>query len=267
MTPDKFVKDAVRTESRIDYVNVNHEAFTALAKAIIALGNVLDAMKKNTFYGKPFDKNTIGAYFQRARESIEDLEARHWHGFGLADNYDIRAARVNTRIFHSVVGVVTEAVELLEAINLDNEEVDDVNLREEFGDLAWYIAIGLDETNSSFEQVLEKVIAKLKARYPDKFTSDNAINRDLVKERAILEGKCVNSPEDSGNTDIIEEISRRGLEAYEKFGEQLTKDLNDTFVYLDETGAPCKRCGGLGSLFNIMSTSDHIPCPDCNPTT
>ena len=39
------------------------------------------------------------------------------------------------------------------------------------------------------EEVWERNIAKLKARYGDKFSSDRAINRDLETERTILEGK------------------------------------------------------------------------------
>ena len=37
--------------------------------------------------------------------------------------------------------------------------------------------------------VRAKIIAKLKSRYGDKFNSEGAINRDLTKEREILEGK------------------------------------------------------------------------------
>jgi len=39
------------------------------------------------------------------------------------------------------------------------------------------------------EDVLDTNIAKLKARYGEKFSSERAINRDLDKERTILEGK------------------------------------------------------------------------------
>ena len=39
---------------------------------------------------------------------------------------------------------------------------------------------------------LERYIEELTARYPDKFTSDDAINRDLATERQILEGKTPN---------------------------------------------------------------------------
>ena len=39
----------------------------------------------------------------------------------------------------------------------------------------------------SIESILDTNIAKLKARYGDKFTSEMAINRNLEKERTILE--------------------------------------------------------------------------------
>ena len=43
--------------------------------------------------------------------------------------------------------------------------------------------------NTNIGDILDKNIAKLKARYGDKFSSDRAINRDLETERTILEGK------------------------------------------------------------------------------
>lgn len=39
----------------------------------------------------------------------------------------------------------------------------------------------------SLEEFMEKVITKLKLRYPDSFTEKNAINRNHAKEREILE--------------------------------------------------------------------------------
>jgi ribosomal protein S17E len=45
----------------------------------------------------------------------------------------------------------------------------------------------LDELNSTFEEEQDRVIRKLKARYPDKFTNENANNRDLITERKVLE--------------------------------------------------------------------------------
>jgi len=53
----------------------------------------------------------------------------------------------------------------------------------------WYIAILLRQFGGEgiFEEILETNINKLKARYPDKFSSELAMNRDLDKERNILE--------------------------------------------------------------------------------
>ena len=42
--------------------------------------------------------------------------------------------------------------------------------------------------NTNVSDILDKNIAKLKARYGEKFSSDRAINRDLETERTILEG-------------------------------------------------------------------------------
>ena len=57
----------------------------------------------------------------------------------------------------------------------------------EFGDIDWYKAIAFDAWNVDPESPLNAVINKLKLRYPEKFTSSAAINRDLSKERETLE--------------------------------------------------------------------------------
>jgi hypothetical protein len=62
-----------------------------------------------------------------------------------------------------------------------------INIAEEFGDIDWYKAIGVDELNINWVTILDTVISKLKTRYPDAFTSEDAINRDLDKERKVLD--------------------------------------------------------------------------------
>lgn len=185
MTPDQFVKDAVRTESRIEKVTLNPEVFEAITDGMIAFGNMLDAIKKHTFYKKPYDVNKISCQLDTVGNSISNLNQSFKFEWPLPQNE--QPTEYNTRIFHAVIGIATEAVELLEA--LQRGELDEVNLREEFGDLLWYIAIGVDESGGNLDHVMDRVIAKLRARFPDKFDSEQAINRDLEKERAILEGK------------------------------------------------------------------------------
>jgi len=38
------------------------------------------------------------------------------------------------------------------------------------------------------ETVMEKNVAKLKTRYPEKFTDENAVNRDPAKEKQAMDG-------------------------------------------------------------------------------
>jgi NTP pyrophosphatase (non-canonical NTP hydrolase) len=190
MTPDQFVLDAIRTESKIKTIDLNHNFVVDLIAIIINLGTILDQVKKNTFYKKPFD---IGKVSKLLRESVINIDGliNDVENGDFSNETAKRNHVVNTRLFHSIVGLTTEAIELLEALgpSLNKKDIDIVNIREEFGDIMWYLAIGIDETGGDFNAVMETVIAKLRARFPDKFTNDNAINRDLIKERLILEGK------------------------------------------------------------------------------
>lgn len=96
----------------------------------------------------------------------------------------------NQRLLHSGIGLATEAGEFLDALKKHvfyGKDLDTVNLREEMGDVFWYCAIIADELGVDFSEVMERNIAKLKARYGEKFSEDRANERDLGTEREILE--------------------------------------------------------------------------------
>ena len=67
------------------------------------------------------------------------------------------------------------------------KELDLTNITEECGDLFWYLAEVLTSIDVKFIDVMQKNIDKLRARYPEEFTQQDALNRDLVKEREVLE--------------------------------------------------------------------------------
>ena len=93
-------------------------------------------------------------------------------------------------LLHAAMGLTTESGEFMDAIKKHlfyGKPLDKVNLKEEIGDVLWYCALALHSLDSSFEEVMATNIAKLKARYPDKFEESQALNRDLDKERSILE--------------------------------------------------------------------------------
>lgn len=84
---------------------------------------------------------------------------RTWSGIG--DNIE-----------HCAYGMVTEAVENLDMLKKHKfygREFNMVNLKEEVGDLLYYIHILLDEINYSIEDCMDDNIKKLSKRYPDKF--------------------------------------------------------------------------------------------------
>ena len=98
----------------------------------------------------------------------------------------------NERLLHAGIGMVTEAGEFIDALKkaiFYGSELDRVNLREELGDMTWYLSMAISELGTTYEEVMDINIAKLKARYPEKFTLDKASNRDLSAEREILERK------------------------------------------------------------------------------
>jgi len=93
-------------------------------------------------------------------------------------------------LVHASMGLVTEAGEFQDMLKKHiyyGRELDTVNLKEEIGDLLWYCAIALNALDADFESVMQTNIDKLKARYPEKFTEEAATNRNLLKEREILE--------------------------------------------------------------------------------
>ena len=99
---------------------------------------------------------------------------------------------VTARLEHAVMGIVTEAGELMDQIKhtkIYGHKLDKVNMKEEAGDVMWYLALLARELNSSFEEMWERNIRKLEKRYPKKFTSERAKreNRELSKEREELE--------------------------------------------------------------------------------
>lgn len=188
MTTDlnQFVQDAIRTESTIEKIEVNPALLLNVMFISIAAGNMLDQIKKHVFYGKDYSPEMfIGAFagiisaLDQLKPAIEGLQRNP----GADSNEE--EFNVDPRLFHAIIGIATEATELLEALDGD---MDLVNIQEELGDLNWYQAIAIDSIEgASFDNVLDTVINKLKERYPEKFTSEDAINRDLDNERQTLE--------------------------------------------------------------------------------
>lgn len=107
--------------------------------------------------------------------------------------YDLITTRLSTqriRLLHGAMGLCTEAGEiqdLLKRTFFYGKTFDPINLREELGDMLWYVALICNAMDWSLEQIMQQNLAKLQARYPEQFTDHHAVNRDLTAERAVLE--------------------------------------------------------------------------------
>lgn len=99
-----------------------------------------------------------------------------------------------TRLSHAVLGLTGEVGELAGAIERwlhYGKELDRVNIAEEVGDSLWYLALACNALGISMEDVMSTNIAKLRKRYPEKYTNECAAeeNRDRAAEREVLEGR------------------------------------------------------------------------------
>ena len=177
--PFDFVSEAHVTVSDKYYgelVGLHH--FGTVAAKCIEAAEELDAIKKTLFYGRE-----CGVPAPSGNE-----ETMHNAFVWLSQGTDKDAEAKN--VIHAIIGKVTEAGELLEALAkclVEGANFDEVNVIEETGDGLWYDAILLRALGSSFEETQRINIAKLRQRFPDKFAEYDANNRDLFEERKILE--------------------------------------------------------------------------------
>jgi hypothetical protein len=71
----QFIKDALRTESRIDVVKFNHLTLLRAFNAVELSTNILDAVKKSVFYAKPLPNTLEG---DLTRLSIATHKLQHY---------------------------------------------------------------------------------------------------------------------------------------------------------------------------------------------
>jgi len=124
---------------------------------------------------------------QEYNEAARQTDTRDYQGVAT------RVVEAHTlMILHALMGITTECGELMDQLKkhlIYAKPLDLVNIMEEDGDLRWYLALLEFACNYTADQSQERNIEKLRARFPNKFTEFDALNRNLNIERKILEGK------------------------------------------------------------------------------
>lgn len=128
----------------------------------------LDQVKKALFYGRENLMHTHGRY----------------------DEHVLDVLAVDKDITHAILGVATESAELVEHLErpmMDRLGLDRAKVIDEAGDILWYLALLFRSLGVTFEEVADLNIAKLSARFPEKFTNEQANVRDLEKEARVFQ--------------------------------------------------------------------------------
>lgn len=145
----------------------------------------LDKVKKYMFYGREDQGLSMACAMGK------QLHPNDSHDVDFEALVPGKSREEAIRIFHGIIGIITEAGELARALGealAENKALDLVNVKEEIGDGFWYDAAILRVMGITFEDVQKVNIAKLRARFPNKFDAHDANNRNLERERGILEG-------------------------------------------------------------------------------
>ena len=174
------------------------------------LGEAVDILKKTFAYKKPLDKVHLGeeladtVWYCAGVETINKLpgivipfdeEAIAW--VENIKNQTITYIKKNIRVRSSSV-----ETECLGIILANKGAVDSTNRGATLAVVG--ICMGICEVlNIDFWQALTNNISKLQVRYPEKFTEEAALNRDLAAERAELEkvSDCPDNVDYSETTD------------------------------------------------------------------
>ena len=85
-------------------------------------------------------------------------------------------------LINSVMGLCGESGEVIDLVKKHVSHGHPLNrekLIDELGDVAWYLAECADAIGVTLEEVLAHNIEKLKKRYPEGFSTERSINREV----------------------------------------------------------------------------------------
>lgn len=175
-----YQQQALRTEAPADEACKQRllKAYYSLDDILLetaGIGYEVDRLKRHIYYGKVDEDLTdnflpthpVGEKAERIKQMV--------------------------RILHGFLGATGEVGELSEPILAYITEGGELNataIKEECHDLLWYINLILSTVGSSIPEVCEAGIAKLKVRFPDKFSGEQALDeRNKDKELASFQAR------------------------------------------------------------------------------
>ncbi len=83
-------------------------------------------------------------------------------------------------LLNGVMGLCGESGEAIDIVKkwlAQGHELDKAHLAKELGDIAWYLAETATALGLTLEEILQANIDKLKARYPEGFSTEKSLHR------------------------------------------------------------------------------------------
>ena len=179
MNLNEYQTQAKRTLARLasDRDDMLHMAMGVTTE----LAELLDIIKKNFAYGKPIDLVHVG-------EEIGDI---YWYLANACNIANIKPNQGKSVKYNEGLFWVHTLYDVHTFYDAAQNYMNDQSCINEIKDVIEWLIIRAEAITKHFNldrgKILQTNINKLKARYPDKFTQEKAINRDLTKERQILE--------------------------------------------------------------------------------
>lgn len=182
MQAEQYQELALRTESpvtsqMIDRIFKVKSRLEYIRQAIVELGKCGDDLKRFVYYG-----DTSKEYTAPGFQFTFDMRPSIPGDPGIEHQL--------VRVIHAWLGLLTEVSEMAEVLpfigHSELEKGSLENLFEENGDIQWYSALMSSAIGRKHSEVQERNIAKLAKRYPDKFDSVKALDRDIEKEQEAL---------------------------------------------------------------------------------
>lgn len=167
------------------------------------------------------------------------------------------------RLLHAVLGIASEMGELADQMKRHlyyGKPLDLVNMAEELGDVEWYLPLGADALGLTLGHLMRSNLAKLKNRYPEKFTADASDERNTALERLILE-QHVDAPEEGDNPELAKglEQARNGEFVEGPTAQEILEDSLDGDLTSLQEAPESLDCSGCGRMLE----GTWLWCPSC----
>lgn len=178
----EYIEKAIRTESldlfKVDNPRILHAVVginTETGELLLADGDINEVEEVGDILWY------IAVFAHEIEASFDELE--------LLGRMEIDEQDLNIDAIQTLLQMACDCLDLQKRALFYGVPLDEVKLARKIGVILILLRKGLEGDGYTLEQAMEANIAKLTKRYPGKFTTEAAINRDVVSELEELKSR------------------------------------------------------------------------------